>query len=632
MFAWFESRVNPYPAGEPKLPPTGLFAFCWHYTKPVWPWLLLLGFCSMAIAVAEVFLYQFLGNIVDWLSNADRATFLANEGGHLAAMAALLLVGLPLAGLMHTLTMHQVLSGNFPMIARWQMHRFLLRHSMSFFANEFAGRVSTKVMQTSLAVRDAAIKIIDVFVYAISFFVSMLALVASVDWRLGVPLVAWIIIYGLILRNFIPKLRKSSSEQADARSMMTGRIVDSYTNIGTVKLFSHAGREEVYAKEGMDAFLGTVHRQMRQISLLNIAVDINNALVQFAVAALGIWFWLEGSVSVGAIAVAIGLAMRINGMSQWIMWEVAALFENIGTVYDGMGMMTKGHDIVDAPAAKPLAAPRGEIVYDGVRFHYGKDKGVIDDFSLTIKAGEKIGLVGRSGAGKTTLMNLLLRFYDVEAGRILVDGQDISRVSQDSLRELVGVVTQDTSLLHRSIRDNIAYGRPQATDAEIVEAAKRANAWEFIQGLVDLQGRAGLDAHVGERGVKLSGGQRQRIAIARVFLKDAPILILDEATSALDSEVEAAIQESLFKLIEDKTVIAIAHRLSTLTQMDRLIVLDQGRIVEQGTHVELVAEGGIYADLWNRQSGGFLGNDGAPEPLEMRIEPGDLDESDEAAE
>lgn len=616
MFAWFEKRVNPYPSGDPELPPKGLFAFCWYYTKPVWPWLLLLGFCSMGIAVLEVFLYQFLGSIVDWLSNADRATFLVNEGWHLAGMAALLLLALPAIGFVHTLTMHQVLAGNFPMIARWQMHRFLLRHSMTFFANEFAGRVSTKVMQTALAVREATIKIIDVFVYAISFFVSMLALVATVDWRLGVPLVAWIVIYSLILRYFIPRLRKSSSEQADARSMMTGRIVDSYTNIATVKLFSHAGREETYAREGMDEFLGSVHRQMRQISLLNMAVDINNALVQFSVAALGIWFWLQGNVSVGAIAVAIGLSMRINGMSQWIMWEVSALFESIGTIYDGMGMMTKPHDIVDKPSAKALNVPKGEIVYDAVRFHYGKKKGVIEDFSLTIHAGEKVGLVGRSGAGKTTLMNLLLRFYDVEKGQILIDGQNIAQVSQDSLRALIGVVTQDTSLLHRSIRDNIAYGRPEASDEEIMEAAKRANAWEFIQSLADQQGRMGLDAHVGERGVKLSGGQRQRIAIARVFLKDAPILILDEATSALDSEVEAAIQESLFKLIEDKTVIAIAHRLSTLTQMDRLIVLDQGRIIEQGTHQQLVAQGGVYADLWNRQSGGFLGDDATEEETE----------------
>ncbi len=606
MFSWFENRLNPYPPEAPVLPPKGLVAFCWHYTKPAAPWLLLLGLCSMLIAVGEVLLYQFLGNIVDWLSVADRATFLETEKGRLIWMAALLLIGLPVVGFIHTLTMHQVLAGNFPMIARWQMHRFLLRHSMTFFANEFAGRVSTKVMQTSLAVREAVMKIIDVFVYAISFFVSMLALVFAADWRLVAPLIIWIVVYTLILTFFVPRLRRLSSEQADARSMMTGRIVDSYTNIATVKLFSHAGREEAYAKDGMNAFLDTVHRQMRQITLLNVFVDINNAIVLFAISGLSIWFWLGGTVSVGAIAVAIGLAMRINGMSQWIMWEVSALFENIGTVYDGMGMMTKPHDIVDAGGAKPLAAPKGEIVYDHVRFHYGKDKGVIEDFSLTIKAGEKVGLVGRSGAGKTTLMNLLLRFYDLEKGHIVIDGQDISAVSQDSLRALIGVVTQDTSLLHRSIRDNIAYGRPEASDAEVLEAARRANATEFIEGLVDMQGRKGLDAQVGERGVKLSGGQRQRIAIARVFLKNAPILVLDEATSALDSEVEAAIQESLFSLMEGKTVIAIAHRLSTLTQMDRLVVLDKGRIIETGTHGELVAEGGVYADLWNRQSGGFL--------------------------
>lgn len=608
MFSWFERRLNPYPDDQPTLPPKGLFAFCWHYTKPAWPWLLLLGSCSLIIAVAEVLLYQFLGNIVDWLAAADRNTFLTDEGSKLIWMAALVLIGLPLAGAIHTVTMHQVLAGNYPMIARWQMHRFLLRHSMAFFANEFAGRVSTKVMQTSLAVREATLKIIDVFVYAIGFFISMLALVVAVEWRLVLPLILWFVLYVLILRHFIPKLRKLSSEQADARSMMTGRIVDSYTNIGTVKLFSHAGREESYAKEGMNEFLDTVHRQMRQISLLNIFVDINNAIAVFFVAGLGIWLWMSAGVSVGSIAVAIGLAMRINGMSQWIMWEVTALFEAIGTVYDGMNMMTKPHDVTDANGARALDTQKGHIRYENVRFHYGKSQGVIDGLALDIAAGQKVGLVGRSGAGKTTLMNLLLRFYDLEGGKITIDGQDISSVTQDSLRGMIGVVTQDTSLLHRSIRDNIAYGRPDATDAEIIQAAKRANAFEFIEGLSDLQGRTGLDAHVGERGVKLSGGQRQRIAIARVFLKDAPILVLDEATSALDSEVEAAIQENLFALMQGKTVIAIAHRLSTLTEMDRLIVLDKGHIVETGTHDQLAAGGGIYADLWHRQSGGFLGD------------------------
>lgn len=521
-------------------------------------------------------------------------------------MAGLVLFLLPLMGAIHTMTMHQTLVSNFGMIARWKMHRFLLRHSMNFFANEFAYRVSTKVMQTALAIREVALKVIDVFVYAISFVVSMLFMVAAADWRLVIPLLVWLGIYMGILAYFVPKLGKLAQEQADARSMMTGRIVDSYTNISTIKLFSHAGREERYAREGMNVFLGTVHRQMRKISGFNILIDLNNAVVLFSTATLGLYFWMQGSVTAGSVAIAISLAMRVNGMSQWIMWEVTSLFENIGTVYDGMSMMTKPHDIVDVPKAPELAAPQGAIRYDNVRFHYGKNKGVIDGLTLDIKPGEKVGLVGRSGAGKTTLMNLLLRFYDLEGGRITIDGQDISKVSQDSLRELIGVVTQDTSLLHRSIRDNIAYGHPEATDEQVIAAAKRANAWDFIETLVDMHGRQGLDAQVGERGVKLSGGQRQRIAIARVFLKNAPILVLDEATSALDSEVEAAIQENLFSLMEGKTVIAIAHRLSTLTEMDRLIILDKGRIVEAGSHAELAAMGGIYADLWRRQSGGFI--------------------------
>ncbi|WP_246700691.1 ABC transporter ATP-binding protein, partial [Rhizobium sp. PEPV16] len=517
MFGWFEQRLNPFPSEDPVAPPKGLFAFCWHYSKPAAPWLGLMAVLTALIAIGEVALFQFLGDIVDWLTNADRATFLEREGHKLFWMAALVLIGLPVVAGLDSLIMHQMMLGNYPMIARWQMHRFLLRHSMSFFANEFAGRVATKVMQTSLAVRETVMKILDVFVYVVTYFLTMIIVIAAADWRLMIPILVWLAVYISIVAYFVPRLRKIAAAQADARSMMTGRVVDSYTNIATVKLFSHAGREEVYAKEGMDEFLQTVHKQMRKVTLFHISVYVNNCVALFVISGLSIWFWLNGAISVGAIAIAIGLAMRVNGMSQWIMWEVSALFENIGTVYDGMEMMSKQHDIVDKPGAPTLTAKKGAIHYDRIRFHYGKSKGVIDNLSLDIKAGEKVGLVGRSGAGKTTLMNLLLRFYDLETGRITIDGQDIAGVSQESLRSLIGVVTQDTSLLHRSIRDNIAYGRPEATDDEVIEAAKRANAWEFIEGLVDMQGRAGLDAQVGERGVKLSGGQRQRVAIARVF-------------------------------------------------------------------------------------------------------------------
>lgn len=615
MFSWFERRLAPYPDAVPTQPPSGLLPFLWHYTRPVWPWLVLMSCCSMVIAVGEVTLFRFLGDIVDWLGHADRATFLATEGGKLMGMALVILVGLPLVAGLNALVMHQVLMGNFPMIARWQMHRFLLRHSVTFFANEFAGRVATKVMQTSLAIRETVMKVLDVFVYVVTYFVSMVAVVAAADPRLAAPLAVWILVYGGTVAYFVPRLQRVSSEQADARSVMTGRVVDSYTNIATVKLFSHASREEGYARDAMGLFLSTVYGQMRLVTLFQALVYFYNCMALFVVGGLSIWLWLKSDISIGAIAIAIGLAMRINGMSQWVMWEVSALFENIGTVYDGLSMLRKPHDVTDHPEAGQLTAPRGHILFDDIRFHYGKQNGVIDGLTLEIAPGEKVGVVGRSGAGKTTLMNLMLRFYDLEGGRISIDGQDIAGGTQDSLRALIGVVTQDTSLLHRSIRDNIAYGRPDVTDAQIVAAAKAANAWDFISQLSDLEGRRGLDAHVGERGVKLSGGQRQRIAIARVFLKDAPILVLDEATSALDSEVEAAIQENLFALMAGKTVVAIAHRLSTLTKMDRLIVLDKGRIIESGTHRQLIAAGGIYADLWNRQSGGFLADDAvAPNP------------------
>jgi ATP-binding cassette subfamily B multidrug efflux pump len=611
MFRFFESLLDPFPETRLGPPPRGLLRFCWHFTRDARGWLAALTILTVAIAVGEVFLFAFLGRIVDWLAAADRESFLAREGGTLISMGALILFALPLASFLHTTVVHQILLGNLPMSARWRMHRHLLGQSMAFYSNEFAGRIATKVMQTALAVRETVMKLLDVFVYVAVYFVTMIGMVASADWRLALPLIVWLGVYLALLAFFIPRLKDVAEAQADARSVMTGRIVDSYTNIGTVKLFAHAGREEAYARESMEQFLGTVHPQMRLVTLLNTSVYLNNSLAVFVIAALSIGLWLNSIISVGAIAAAIALALRLNGMSQWVMWEVSGLFENIGTVYDGMETLTRRLDVVDAPDAAKLERPRGEIRFERVTFHYGKNDGVICDFTLAIAPGEKVGLVGRSGAGKTTLMNLLLRFYDVEGGRILIDGADVRSVTQESLRAQIGVVTQDTALLHRSIRDNIAYGRPGASEEAIREAARRANALGFIDALEDSGGRKGMDAHVGERGVKLSGGQRQRIAIARVFLKDAPILVLDEATSALDSEIEAAIQENLFQLMKGKTVIAIAHRLSTIAQLDRLVVIDKGRIVEDGPHRALVARGGLYADLWARQSGGFIA--GEPE-------------------
>jgi len=609
MFAFFERRLEPFPETRLGAPPKGLAAFCWHFVRDARWWLVAVAVLTAAIAVAEVMMYGFLGRIIDWLAGAEREGFLDREAGKLAMMGAILLVILPLSVFLQSLIVHQVLLGNLPMSARWRMHRRLLGQSMGFYSSDFAGRIATKVMQTSLAVREAVMKLLDVFVYVGVYFVTMIAMVASADLRLAAPLALWLGVYIFFIAYFVPRLRRVAERQADARSVMTGRVVDSYTNIATVKLFAHAGREESYARDSMERFLTTVHPQMRLVTQFQTSVYLNNGAAIFAVAGIGIAYWLRGDISVGAIAAATALALRLSGMSQWIMWEVSSLFENIGTVYDGMETLTKHMEVRDAPDAKKLERPHGAIDFENVSFHYGKEGGVIEDFALQIAPGEKVGLVGRSGAGKTTLMNLLLRFYDVESGRITIDGIDVRTVTQDSLRAQIGVVTQDTSLLHRSIRENIAYGRPEASEEAIREAARRADALSFIDTLEDNDGRTGFDAQVGERGVKLSGGQRQRIAIARVFLKDAPILVLDEATSALDSEVEAAIQENLFRLMEGKTVIAIAHRLSTIAQLDRLVVLDKGRIVETGSHRELIERGGLYADLWARQSGGFIAND-----------------------
>ena len=605
----FEGWTQPLPDIEPGQPPKGLFAFCRHYTKGFEKPLLIMSFLTATLAVLEVSLFGFMGQLVDWLVTKNPATLLQEEGPRLLGMSLMVLMLIPLLTLLHALIAYQSLLGNYPMSIRWLAHKYLLKQSISFYQNEFAGRVATKVMQTSLAVRETVMKLLDVLMYILVYFTSMVVMMAKADWRLVLPMATWLVCYIALQWYFIPRLKRVSSEQADARSTMTGRIVDSYSNISTVKLFAHTRQEANYARSSMNEFLSTVHQQMRLVTGINVSVQVLNYLLAFAVAALSIWLWMGSAISVGAIAIAVSLALRLNGMSQWIMWEISALFENLGTVSDGMNTLSQPTQIEDKPDAKPLAIPHGGIRFDNVSFHYGEKIGVLQQLRLDIKPGEKIGLVGRSGAGKSTLVNLLLRFYDVESGAILIDGENIREVSQDSLRSNIGMVTQDTSLLHRSIRENILYGRPDATEVEMLAAIDKAQANDFIANLTDPHGNRGLDAQVGERGVKLSGGQRQRIAIARVLLKDAPILVLDEATSALDSEVEAAIQESLYQLMQGKTVIAIAHRLSTIAAMDRLIVLDQGKIVEQGSHHELIAQGGIYAHLWERQTGGFLGLD-----------------------
>ena len=606
MFAWFERRLDPFPSELPDTPPTGLVAFCAHYTRGAWRAVLGAAALSFVIGIGEVYVYSFLGQVVDWLISSDQENFLVNERGTLIWMSFLMLIVLPGAVAWQTLIVHQTLLGNFPMRIRWKAHRYLLGQSQGFFADEFAGRVATKVMQTALAVRESILKLFDVVVYVVSFFIGTLFVAAAADIRLLAPMLVWLVLYLAILWYFVPRLRDVAQIQADSRSDMTGRIVDSYTNITTVKLFAHARREESYAREAMEPFLDAVHAQMRLSSMFNILLYALNSLLLFSLGAMSIGFWLTGNISVGAIAVAIGLALRLNGISQWIMWEMAALFENIGTVYDGMAMMSKQRHVQDVPGAPALNVNKGEIRFEDVSFHYGKDGGVIEKLNLTIAPGEKVGLIGRSGAGKTTLVNLVLRLHDVESGRVLIDGQDVSRVQQESLRSHIGVVTQDTALLHRSVGENIAYGRPDASEADIRRAVEMARADSFVYDLEDLEGRRGLAAHVGERGVKLSGGQRQRIAIARVLLKNAPILLLDEATSALDTEVEAAIQDSLYELMAGKTVIAIAHRLSTIAELDRLVVMDKGAIIEDGTHDSLLAAGGLYSQLWRRQSGGFL--------------------------
>lgn len=633
LFRFFENRLSAFPETPMPLPRDGLIKFLWACTEGLRGWLLLFMILSAGIGIYEAMLFAWIGNVVDWLGTYTPQTIWAEKGDMLLLMLAVLIIS-PFWISLSSLIRFQSIQGVFPMQMRWRFHQRMLGQSMQFYQDEFSGRVSAKVMQTALAVRDTVMTVTDMLLYVLVYFITTGVILFNLDILLLIPFVIWFVLFGTTMWFFIPKLKRTSIIQADARALMAGRITDAYANIMTVKLFSHSRRELSYAKDAMGQFLGTVHAQMRWVSQLEIVNHTISVILLGTTAGIGIYLWQHGTIGVGAIAAATAMALRLNGLTKMIMWQTASLFESIGTVQDGMRTLSAPQTIVDKPNAQQLTVTAGRIVFDHVDFSYDNDDiteddegerldevntitpsrvKLLDNFYLDINPGEKIGLVGRSGAGKSTLVNLLLRFFDVDSGKIYVDGQAIDEVTQDSLRQHIGMVTQDTSLLHRTVRENIAYGRPDASDEEIILAAKQAQAWDFIKDLYDDKGNTGLDTQVGERGVKLSGGQRQRIAISRVMLKNAPILLLDEATSALDSEIEFAITESLNDIMTGKTVIAIAHRLSTIAALDRLVVMDKGRIIEQGSHDELLAAQGVYARLWQRQSGGFLGDDSEQE-------------------
>ncbi|SMQ25718.1 ATP-binding cassette, subfamily B, multidrug efflux pump [Pseudomonas helmanticensis] len=609
LYRRFEQLIDIFRDAPTASPPDRVWPFYVYYLKQVWPSFAALLVVGLFAALIEVALFSYLSRIIDLAQGTPNPNFFSDHALELTWMVVVALVLRPIFFGLHDLLVHQTLSPGMTSMIRWQNHSYVLKQSLNFFQNDFAGRIAQRIMQTGNSLRDSAVQAVDALWHVVIYAISSLVLFAEADWRLMIPLLTWIAAYIGALYYFVPRVKDRSVEASDARSKLMGRIVDGYTNIATLKLFAHTNFEQHYAKEAIEE--QTVKAQMagRVVTSMDVAITTMNGLLIVGTTALALWLWTQSLITVGAIALATGLVIRIVNMSGWIMWVVTGIFENIGMVQDGLQTIAQPVSVTDREGAKPLEVARGEVRFEHVDFHYGKKRGIIGDLNLNIKPGEKIGLIGPSGAGKSTLVNLLLRLYDVEGGRILIDGQNIAEVGQESLRARIGMITQDTSLLHRSIRDNLLYGKPDATDAQLWDAVHKARADEFIPLLSDAEGRTGFDAHVGERGVKLSGGQRQRIAIARVLLKDAPILIMDEATSALDSEVEAAIQESLETLMQGKTVIAIAHRLSTIARMDRLVVLENGKIAESGSHAELLAHGGLYSRLWAHQTGGFVGID-----------------------
>jgi len=618
LFSYFESRVPNATAAPPAAverdgPPPGLLPFYLHFVRQSPRLYVAMFVFGATVALLDTVIPLFIGKLVGLMTTPDPRAAVLAQAPLLLAMAALVLIARPLAILADSMVRNNAVIPGVTTLIRWQSHWHVIRQSWNFFQNDFAGRIANRVMNTSNSLRESVVSSIRAVWYIVVYGITALLLVSSADWRLATPIVLWIVAFVFFLRYFVPRMRDLSRLSSEARSLVMGRVVDSYTNFPTVKLFARAADEDSYVREAMVEHRERIAAHMRMTTRFMATLTCMNAALVVGTAALGVWLWLAGQASAAAVATALPLAWQIANMAGWVSWEVSGIFENIGVVQEGMETIAVPHSLTDRPDARELEVGGGTIRFDHVDFSYGAlargGRGVIGDLSLEIAAGERVGVVGRSGAGKSTLVSLLLRFHDVEGGRITIDGQDVRDVTQESLRAAIGVVTQDTSMLHRSIAANIRYGRPQATDAEVEAAARQAHAHEFIVGLRDWKDRGGYEAHAGERGVKLSGGQRQRVALARVILKNAPILVLDEATSALDSEIEAAIQEQLETLMQGKTVIAIAHRLSTIARMDRLVVMDAGRIVEQGTHDELLRAGGHYALLWKRQSGGFLAND-----------------------